>query len=451
MMVAAGLGAPLPGATHLIDVLLVLTGFNLAHTIMTRADEQGWALPYLAYYAVRIVVPVALVVGLVTLAVALSPLGPGGTHTVALGSPQLRTLAAIATSTLNLVAHFDGVDFAELNHLWLVSLVAQVGLVAPILVVGDRRRIGRDRRALALAAMALLVTVVRTGLLVIGESSAGTLAMLRYDAILAGMALGVMPKAMFHRRPIARAATPALMMLAIIIAGPIDTVIAGGNQRLIDIIGSAVLGPLTIALTVIVVWAEANDRLPHIVTVLLDASALQWLAERGLILYLWSAPFAYLMQDAIDDAVGDWPGLAPFVVSVVLTLAAATICHRLIIEPMLTGLARSAEAAANPASTTETEAAREPAGPGGGGDKSRPTAKPDALQPMQTIKRRPRPVPNPRGERTGRLGRVLPPLPRSSREIEAARAEAQGHNTTRSGSDGGGASSSDGTGYNLSA
>lgn len=419
-LVASGLGAPIPGTRYLTDALLVLVGFGLARTILSHTDEDAWVGRYLAVNLGRLMIPVVLVVGLVSLYVLASPTALATLPTSQLGGSQILTALSASSMTLNIASVGSAVEsFAEIDHLWLISLIAQAAVLAPLLILGQRQRLGRRRRTILLAGAGLTVALVRLALLFTSAMSTQSIdMMLRADALLVGVALGIMPIATYHRHPVTRLAYPAAALLIAVVLLPFARIAtaAGLEPSTWAIIDRGVFGPIAIGLAIVIVWAIVAGRLPYLVARLIERRSLAWFCRRGVGIYAWHLPFRYLLG---DDPSSGWPGTGVFITGAALTFAAAAIGYRSIEAPLLESLQSSPNGlrrAHHPSTKFAGQKTRQRATRRVDGADT-PSSSPAALEPMQKIQRRPRPVPSPD---TGGRRRPLPSLPRTKRRPAAA-------------------------------
>ena len=335
--VAAGLGLPGLDVGTSIQVLLVVIGFRLARVVHRCSSSPGWRVPMVLGLAARAVPTVLLMIALVAV------------HRVLTGGPadgEALALIGGATFTANVVPFVTAGSYAAIDHLWAVALVAQTAVAAPWLLTAGRQRLCPRNRSFLMFGVAGLMMVVRMVFLAtlgaesMSAAGAGTwlnppepslsgavAAWTSLDALLIGLAIGTLPLANLHRRPMTKLVTPAVGGLALLLvvpaAGP-SVVDIGLRLALAAVFGGIILS------------AEAISGLPGWLNRTLTNAWWHRLGSRTFGLYLWHIPFAYGLTAARPF---EWQGPFVFVVVIALTLAAATTTYRSIEIPAQVALA----------------------------------------------------------------------------------------------------------------
>lgn len=324
LVVAANLGLPGLHQPVAMSIALTIVGYALARAVHRSTSSERWKLPLLLGLAARALPSVLLVVSLTGLY--------GLVTTGGLAPSQTRALLAGLTFTSNIVPFVTEARFLPVGHLWAVALVGQTAIVAPLLLTAGARRIDRRHRAYVLMAVAAVLAAVR-GVTLLGVENSSWLAppaagligfsavWTSLDGLLVGLAVGTIPLASLHRHPTTKIVVPTLLLLAALLAVP-----AVGPAA----VTVGVRVPLAAALTGMVLASAAIFSLPSRVDQVLADAWLDRIGTRSFTLYLWHIPFAYGISSADPF---HWHGLVVFVVTVTISLAAATITYRSIELP----------------------------------------------------------------------------------------------------------------------
>lgn len=335
VLMAQGLGLPVTGGHLAVDVLLVCLGFRFARAVRNDADQQRRTRRFWFHQLGPILAPVLLYVIIVAVFWAYR----GG-----LGLSQLAAVLGAATMTLNVFMVGSDAGFSALEHLWVVAIIVQLGVLTPLLVLGGRRVLSAQRRALALCGVVALVWVGRLALLVTGGGTAADLAMgttTRMDGFLLGLAIGVAPLPTLRRRlPIALAPLAFAIMLLLFVAAP-DTASTPWYTLGIMVPMVEVLAALVMAWTATGGAAGALDRT-------LDNKFASWVGQRAISIYVWHQYFALVIvadggtaatdSTAVSDAA-QWPGVGVFATRLAFSLAAAVVSHRFLVIPAMAAAA----------------------------------------------------------------------------------------------------------------
>ncbi|MEM7275740.1 MAG: hypothetical protein AAF547_21880 [Actinomycetota bacterium] len=323
MVVADGLGIPLPGGELAIDMLLVVIGYRLTFALRQhRHDDRRLARFWLGTVG-RLIIP----------AVTAAAVGAAwASRSGGLDSGEIWATIGAVGQVLNLLLVAGVADFAAIEHLWIISLLVQFALLAPLIVfAGPQLR--PARRMTIVAGLAVLVAGLRVALIVGGVADAEAVAALRpthIDGLLVGATIAVAPLPSLRRR-IPVELTPVLfaVLLLLRVAAPATD---GGNAALL-----AVLSVGTVALTAAVLAAAAAGGLAGTVTSVIDRAVLRWLGTLAVPLLVWYALFANIFFPAgagTEPTLGTWPGLSSFIVTMVFTLTAAVVSHRSLELPL---------------------------------------------------------------------------------------------------------------------
>ncbi len=329
VVVSGNLGLPLPGGYLAIDVLLVAIGFDLARgadpATRPTAEDGRW----LKYYWLSLVGRIGAPVGL---AVALTALYENSQ--APLDEPMTRAVLGAVTMTLNLFTIFGGAQFPAIEHFWVIGIVAQFALIAPILVACGHRRFRRDQRASAIVGLAVGVAICRLGFAAdetAAYSSIATNTVTRIDGLLIGVAIGVAPAQAVRRRvPPGLAAAAFAVLLVLFLAAPSQT-----DQ---PVLALGLLVPLAVLLSGVIVASTAAGALTGAISATLDNQLMRWMGARALSLYIWHNIFGFALQVGLlgsSDSLAQWPGFAIFILRAIFTLAAAATSHRYLEMPAL--------------------------------------------------------------------------------------------------------------------
>ena len=323
LIVASNLGLPLPGAHLAVDALLVTVGFDLTRAVRRSGKQDQWLWHFLLTTAARILVPLAMALGLVAL------------YWVWQGQLDESMVAALlggASLTLNVLAYSDQANATAIEHLWLICTIGQFAIVLPVLVAGSRRHFGPERRTAALIGLAAGVAICRLGLLLTATANPDMVAIstiTRLDGLLIGAAIGVCPlSAMRHRIPLQVASAGFACLMLVLLLAP--------SQHDMPVLAIGVLSPAAVALAALVTTASAVGGSQSALANILDIHLLRWLGERAVSFYIWHSLFGFSMENsgfATGQAMQEWPGASVFVVRLVFSLAAAAASHRYLVVP----------------------------------------------------------------------------------------------------------------------
>lgn len=298
-------------------MLLLTVGCSTAKTILTYSEDRNWLRPFWLDQIGR------AYPGLLALLVLLAVhwhFNQGG-----LQQPQLEALLSSATMTSSYATIFGNAELATTEHLWVIGLVWQFTIVAPILILAGRRVFGPNRRTKVLLGLAAVVAVTRIGLLATESLSFDAIAVnpiTRVDSLLVGLAVGIVPLAALHKRPTTRLVPVAIIGLAALVVYSVSS--AAPVLRL------GIIGPAATVLAGAIVAADRIDTLTPAITRILDSSLLQWAGMRAFSIYLWHYPLGFALD---EGSLGAASRLAIVVVGITLSSAAATVSYRYIEIP----------------------------------------------------------------------------------------------------------------------
>ncbi len=335
ILMAQGLGLPVTGGHLAVDVLLVCMGFRFARAVRNDADQQRRTRRFWFHQLGPIVAPVVLYVAIVAAFWAFRS---------GLGVSQLAAVLGGFTMTLNVFMIGSGAGFSALDHLWVVAIMVQLGVLTPLLVLGGRRVLSAERRAAVLCGVVVLVWLGRLALLTTGATDAADLAMgtlTRMDGFLLGLAIGVAPLPTLRRRlPIPLAPLAFAIMLLLFVAAP-GTATTPWSTLGLMVPVAEVLAALVVAWSATGGTAGALDRT-------LDNKFVSWIGQRAISIFVWHQYFALVIvadggstttaSTPVSD-VAPWPGVGVFATRLVFTLAAAVVSHRFLVVPAMTAAA----------------------------------------------------------------------------------------------------------------
>jgi peptidoglycan/LPS O-acetylase OafA/YrhL len=338
VLVARGLGLPIPGGHLAADVVLVIVGFQLGLVVRALGGTRRWIRRYWLSAIGPLAIPTVVAVGL---AIAywwwVGRLGP----------EAVRGAVAALTMTSNLVGPISDVAFPATAHLWLIVLVIQFSLLVPFAVV-HARRTGANHSIVRLAFVAAaVVAALRLALALTGRFEAATLAQMtptRLDGLLVGAGVALAPSYLLRRVP-PTIASPALACLAVVVA-------LSPDPASHPVIALGLLVPIVVVAAAAVVACQTVENHGLATGRLLDHLVLRWLGERAISIFIWHQMFGMALTDQGTDPVtegvfgGSWPGFGLFVTRLVFALAAGAASYRYLQLPL-----RSRITATRPAPT----------------------------------------------------------------------------------------------------
>ncbi len=323
VLIVAGLGLPLPGGHLAVDAVLVVVGLQLGLAVTGAAERGGrWAARFWIRALAPIVVPTAVAVALAT---------AYWWWLDRLGSAEVAGALTSAAMVGNLAALDPGTRFAATDHLWLVALVAQFALLAPIAVLVARRSDGPRPLVRGLIALVAVVVTTRLTLLLTGltDDSIRSLAIVtRVDGLLIGLGLAAAPASMLERIP-RTVAAPAFTGLLVIFA-------LAPDPTGLPVVTLGLLGPMTALATAAIVATRLTDNPSDALARILGSLGLRWLGARAISIYVWHQLFGMALDDtsALDLFGADWPGSSLFTTRLVFALAAGAASYRYLQLPL---------------------------------------------------------------------------------------------------------------------
>lgn len=327
-LVITGLGFPLPGGHLAADAILVVVGFQLGLGVIRLA---GTAPNWLRRYWLSAIGPVAVpaLVAVTLVATYWWLLG-------LLGPAETRGAVASLFMVTNLTPLLGDASFAGTEHLWLISLVVQFAVAAPLAAIVTRRTKGPRTMAHLIIALIAVVVVVRLTIALTGLLSPSTLAQLpltRADGLLLGLGLAVAPRSWIERIPIRAVPVALAAMAAIFVLAP------DPGQR--PAISLGILLPVVVAASAVIVATRTPDG-TDAVSRFLGSLGPRWLGERAISIYVWHQLFGMAVEDMAEGGLfgADWPGVTLFVTRLVFALAAGAASYRYIQLPLRTGVDR---------------------------------------------------------------------------------------------------------------
>lgn len=340
-VVSGNLGLPLPGAYLAVDVLFVALGFDLARGADPATRPTGHDGRWLKFYWLSLIVRIAAPV---TLAVMLTAFYENSQ--APLDESMTRAVLGALTMSLNLFTIFGEARFPAIEHFWVVAIIGQFALIAPVLAACGHGRFRRDQRASAIVGLAVGVAICRFGFAASQTAAYSSIAMntlTRVDGLLVGLAIGVAPIGAVRRRvPPGLAAAAFAVLLVLLLAAP--------SQADRPLIALGVLVPIAVVLSAVMVASVAAGALTGAMSSTFDNHLIRWLGARALSLYVWHQIFGFALQVGLlgtPDTMTQWPGLAIFVLRVIFTLAAAATSYRYLELPALSAARQIAERTAD--------------------------------------------------------------------------------------------------------
>lgn len=328
VLVVSGLGLPLPGGHLAADAILVIVGFQLGLGVTRLAgSSSSWLRRFWLSAIGPVAVPTVVAVGL---AVAywwwLDRLGPA----------EVRGALASLAMITNLTPLLSETSFAATDHLWLISLIVQFAVLAPLAALVIRRQEGprtirRTVITLVAAVMVVRLTMALTGL--VEPSTLAQLTLTRVDGLLLGLGVAVAPRSLIERIPAPAAPVALLTLLAIFASSP--------DPSRNPVIALGLLTPLVVGATAIIV-AGCNPSRTDALSRFLGGLGPRWLGERAISIYIWHQLFGMGLTDEVGvDIFGqEWPGLGLFVTRLVFALAAGAASYRYLQLPLRSGVER---------------------------------------------------------------------------------------------------------------
>lgn len=322
VLVARGLGLPIPGGHLAADAILVVVGFQLGLAVRRLGGTPHWIRRYWLSAIGPVAVPTLVAVGL---AIAYwSWVGR-------LDGAAVRGAIGALTMTSNVIGLVVGADFPATAHLWLTALVIQFSFLVPLAVV-HARRTGANRSIVRLAFVAAgVVAALRLVLALTGRVDAATLAQItptRLDGLLVGAGVALAPSYLLRRVP-ATVAAPA-------IAGLLVVVTLSPDPADHPVIALGLLTPVVVVAAAAVVACQTTDNHDLASGRLLDHLVLRWLGERAISIFIWHQLFGMaLTEEATDGVFGaPWPGVGLFITRLVFALAAGAASYRYLQLPL---------------------------------------------------------------------------------------------------------------------
>lgn len=328
VLVVTGLGLPLPGGHLAADAILVVVGFQLGLGVTRLAGgSPRWLRRFWLTAIGPIVAPAVVAITLVTTYWwLLDRLGPA----------EARGAAASLAMATNLTPALGDASFAATQHLWLISLIVQFAVLAPLAALITRRQNGRQTMLHVVITLVAAVMVVRLTMTLTGLAAPSTLAQLpitRFDGLLLGLGVAVAPRSMLSRLPTTAAPVAMATMLAVFTLAPEP------DQRPALTLG--LLLPVVVVAAVVVVASRTparNDALSHF----LSGLGPRWLGERAISILIWHQLFGMALDDMAPGGLfgADWPGFSLFVTRLVFALAAGAASYRYLQLPVRSGVER---------------------------------------------------------------------------------------------------------------
>jgi peptidoglycan/LPS O-acetylase OafA/YrhL len=350
VLVATGLGLPLPGGHLAVDALLAVIGFQLSlGVVRLSTTRRNWLGRFWLTALGPIVAPTLVAVAVITATWWwLDRLDP----------TAIRAVVGSVAMLSNVFQIFAGTHFAAIDHLWLVAIIVQFALLLPVAVRAERRY-GAPTLSLVVVAVAGAIALLRFGYVVTEQAAVPSIAintLTRVDGLLLGAAVALTPRSLLSRIPAARAATPALGILLLLFT-------VGPEPLSRPLVTLGLLAPIAAVATAVILAAEMLGRQSATLALALDSLALRWLGERALSIYVWHVLFGMTLASAEPGSTfgPGWPGAPVFVIQLVFALAAGATSYRYLQIPVRTVAERltartdrtpSVEGAARPALST---------------------------------------------------------------------------------------------------
>jgi len=330
VLVVTGLGLPLPGGHLAADAILVVVGFQLGLGVTRLAGgSPRWLRRFWLSAIGPIMAPAVIAIGLVTAYWWwLDRLGP----------TEVRGAVASLAMATNLTPALADTGFAATDHLWLISLIVQFALLAPLAALVTRRANGRRTMVHIVITLAAVVIVTRLMLTLTSMTAPSTLAQLpltRFDGLLIGLGVAVAPRSLTERLPAIAAPLAAVSMLAVFALAPLP------DQRPAVSLGALI--PVVVLASAIIVASRTPDR-SDTLSRLLGGLGPRWLGERAISIFIWHQLFGMAIDDMAATGLfaGEWPGPSLFVTRLVFALAAGAASYRYLQLPVRSVVGRVA-------------------------------------------------------------------------------------------------------------
>ncbi len=301
-----------------VDIFLVLSGFLLFRRLLEPRAAQGFSYGGFLLKKTWRILPSWFAVVIVTTLASLLLMHPAQMGTI------LRTAGASALFLANSYVDHSGNYFNPLSqqnpllHFWYLSLIQQLYLVAPLLIIPLARAASRRASCFLLAALALfsfafyLLTAAHGSwsealLRGIGAKSAYYHLIPRFWEVAAGASVVLLPA--FTERPRLRALLGGLGVTGIV------------SSFYLYATGSPAVY-LTVASTLLAI-RYASDGVP---ARLLALPPVQFLGSISFSLYLWHWPLMVFWKYCCFDTPSPWDELGMLAASLLL----ASLCWRFI-------------------------------------------------------------------------------------------------------------------------
>jgi peptidoglycan/LPS O-acetylase OafA/YrhL len=282
-----------------VDLFFVLSGFLITGILL---DTRGSPSFFRSFYARRLLRIVPLYTAtLLVFCVALPAALPNHAGFQALRADAPWYWAYLANV---LVAWRGWPDFAPLSHLWSLAVEEQFYLVWPVVVLAC----GRRRLLAVCGACAVVAATARVGLHVLGAPGVASyvLTVTRMDTLAAGAALAALVRRPGGVRVLARAARPAAILAAGLLAA-LAVRLRGlpAEHRVTALVGYPLVAVLCAALVGLAITADRDG----ITGRLLTCRALTRLGQYSYAAYVVHHPLlllrpAWLSADALPSVLG---------------------------------------------------------------------------------------------------------------------------------------------------
>lgn len=296
-----------------VDVFFVISGFVVTTAFARHRLSGADTVDFVLRRAARLLPGLAVFL-VVTAVVAVA--------TSAERSADLRAVAASAAQVANLEMIAVGPSATPTRHLWSLSIEWQFYLGLPALVALAART-GRHGALVvlgaALASMALRVVTLRWA---VASPWAVYLATpTRLDGLLIGVALALLAPG-WHR-PIGAVWSGTGLLVTVAALALVPQWYEAPVPTLVLAI------PAVTAATALVVRAVVDDSLPAAASRALSSRPLRWVGERSYSIYLWHVLVGVVLLGGGER----WPGVWPFTLQAVVSVAAAALVHSVVEQP----------------------------------------------------------------------------------------------------------------------